>query len=106
MDSMVERVARAIQARRVGDLADWSLVPAMVKEDYRCEARAAIEAMIEPTLAMRGQGEQAWMDRNPNDPDSDPIRDCHRAMITAALDTLDDGQVAETAGALAPSVPE
>lgn len=42
-ESMIERVARAIYEADPAKDADW---------DYRIEARAAIEAMREPTDAM------------------------------------------------------
>jgi hypothetical protein len=48
--TMVERVARAIYA---ADLGDWGEpMPKSVRETYRCRARAALEAMLEPTKTM------------------------------------------------------
>jgi hypothetical protein len=93
-DSMVERVARAIYVASGGE--NWDGAGAWVKAAYTMRARAAIEAMRTPTPNMLEAGTL-----HPN-----TMAEAWHSMITAALDTRDDGQVAETAGALAPSVQE
>jgi hypothetical protein len=98
-DSMVERVARALCVVNAKD-PDWPIAGTPYWKAYEREARAAIEAMLPPTLVMLHAGNVAdasglWQ-----------APQVYTAMITAALDTRDDGQVAETAGALAPSVQE
>jgi hypothetical protein len=50
MSEMVERVARAIARANNGD--DFDRVDEAVRELYRDEARAAIEAMREPSEEM------------------------------------------------------
>lgn len=52
-ESMVERAARAMWARRWdnGD-EDWSSEPKRVRAEYQKDARAAIAALREPTEAM------------------------------------------------------
>lgn len=39
---------------------------------------------VEPTQEMLAAGERAWRNRNLQDPQSEPIRDCYRAMRAAA----------------------
>jgi hypothetical protein len=57
MSEMVERVARAIANADDGTMIDpkigWNDCDASMREDYRKEARAAIEAMREPTANMK-----------------------------------------------------
>jgi hypothetical protein len=58
MDNMIERVARAIQASEGGPPAEdayWS-TPCTGSIYYTRAASAAIEAMREPTVAMRQAG--------------------------------------------------
>jgi hypothetical protein len=81
-DSMVERVARAIYVASGGE--NWDGAGAWVKAAYTMRARAAIEAMTEPTPEMWKAGSHKRTDDN-------STRDIYRAMITAALDTRDDG---------------
>jgi hypothetical protein len=95
MDSMVERVARALCKENAKD-PDWPVAGTPYWKAYEREARAAIEAMRQPTEAMRESGRHR----------PETMAEIWNTMITAALDTRGDGQVAETAGALAPSVPE
>jgi hypothetical protein len=76
-DNVVERVAR--KAKQLGDAAGdpnwWNYVE---------QAEAALSAgSPEPTREMIEAGERAWMSRNLNDPDSNPIRDCYLAMEAA-----------------------
>lgn len=80
MSEMVERVARAIalaqldnDTRAVVDPNTWP-----VAESYCDMARAAIEAMREPTVQMCRDA--AWDDWGP-----DECRLCWRSMIDAAL---------------------
>lgn len=78
MNEMIERVARAIC------LADTGLPEgetADAREWYRCAARAAIEAMREPTDAMLAEGGVAMsFASHPSDANRS-----WRAMIDAAL---------------------
>jgi hypothetical protein len=101
MDSMVERVARAICDTRFWEGA-WIKANEVEMNAFRFEARAAIEAMIEPNRRMLDAG----VDADDKRTGYETVKHIHRAMITAALDARDAGQVAETAGALAPSVQE
>lgn len=71
---MIDRVGRAIAEE---DGADFDSYPLM----YRALARAAIEAMLEPTDAMCSFAEDNF-DRN-----GDNIAVCWRAFISAALTT-------------------
>lgn len=70
-DSMIERVAMAI--------LDCEAAGPISGSAARVVARAAIEAMREPTLAMAGMGDRC----------SDPLdpRAVWRAMIDAALES-------------------
>ena len=67
--------------------------------DYRKKPPIVVERMVgliaraldtsrsavpEPTAEQMKAGEQAWMNRNLADPESNPIRDCYKAMLTAA----------------------
>jgi hypothetical protein len=82
MSDMIERVAEAI-----GSMDDWDRcdnapdhrahLPAWT--EYEDMARAAIEAMREPTDAMAEFAEENF------DRDSDDIKVCYRAFIDAAL---------------------
>jgi hypothetical protein len=109
-DSMVERVARALcKANGKDPDAIVGVRPYWIA--YEQVARAAIEAMLPPTGAMlkAGQEDMTGMEICPEDHCTScqhRVKAGWEAMITAALDTRDDGRVAETAGALAPSVPE
>ena len=66
-------------------IAGWE-----VRGDTETERRfSAGEEMVlvprEPTGAMIAAGEHAWMNRNLADPKSEPLSDCYRAMVSAAL---------------------
>lgn len=57
---MVEKVARAIYSTRNGQGAKpWSLLTIAHKAPYLGDARAAIEALREPTEAMRDAANRA-----------------------------------------------
>jgi hypothetical protein len=114
-DSMVERVARAMTALRYDGIYKDAHRPPPHRErwvdgywpNYADDARAAIEAMRTPTPEMVKQGARSMAVMSPtNEAEYEAISEVWQDMITAALDTRDDGRVAETAGALAPSVPE
>ena len=87
--SMIERVAMALYERdkklaseSVADFeAMWARVGANTMErrlvGYRANARAAIEAMREPTDGMLTANRETWTDDD---------ADVYRAMIQAALD--------------------
>ena len=87
MNSMIERVAKAM-FRRAHD-EPWEQAEAIVRPIYLADARAAIEAMKEPTLAIYaaideamsvvGTPSQIW-----------------RAAITAALDDATEAKQAGT----------
>lgn len=68
--TMIERVARAISKSRVDDDYHW--------REYRQEARAAIEAMREPSLMMQSAALPYVMRQH-------QTRDVWRSMIDAAL---------------------
>lgn len=80
---MIERVARAICKDRYldGGTDDdgWSDLTEMQREDYRGNARAAIEAMREPTGEMCEAGD-AYLVGGKED-----LRQVFRAMIDEAL---------------------
>ena len=114
MDSMVERVARAIAWQDLTPLgkqtARWPGDFSTGEADrYRLKAHAAIESMRTPTDVMSRAGVGKVIAMVPDEIKASVTEvgatSVYRAMITAAL-ARDDGQVAETAGALAPSVPE
>ncbi len=73
MSEMVERVAQAIWSARHPGLA-WTSVPCVIKRSYRSGARAAIQAMREPTEEMI---QAAWAEVLPGH--------VWRAMIDTAL---------------------
>jgi len=79
MTSMVEAAARGIalslNAREIYISEDTAHVA----------ARAAILAIREPSEAMIASGQTAWVYCDLNAPESDPVRDCYRAMIDTAL---------------------
>jgi len=86
--TMVERVARAIYEGRngVGAVA-WAHRQDGYKDPYRADARAAIEAMREPTPEMAVAGFVADAFRTPMarlEADFEP-KAVHRAMVDAAL---------------------
>jgi hypothetical protein len=60
MSDMVERVARAIAA--AGTIVDWDEMSVACQEQFTKEARAAIEAMREPTEAMVDAAWASWED--------------------------------------------
>lgn len=87
MNEMVDRVARALAANPA--LGDYDEVPvdevfsrpryAHLKQMYERQARAAIQAMRDPTEVMVRKGEDAM-------PFGGPMRQGYRAMIDAALE--------------------
>lgn len=82
MTDMVERVARAIYDSAGSSPTgqpSWDQEDSEMHEWIKCHARAAIEAMREPTDLMWGRGAFA-MERYPNGP-----LETWRAMIDAAL---------------------
>lgn len=105
--SMVERVARAIATELGADLdtafADktewtnmrgtdaagrWRDINEPFKSDYLAAARAAIEAMREPTIKMASQGLKEWQcatDTGDLDTDAHDMELIWKAMIQAAL---------------------
>jgi len=87
-DSMVERVARAIcpEYDELPDIASYSQRKRALPEQYwkdksevRDDARAAIEAMREPTAIMWRRGSETRTDDH-------STGEIYRAMIDAALD--------------------
>lgn len=77
MSEMVERVARAIQATR-GPRENWDRVTPATRDLWMADARAAIEAMREPTEAMTDAGWRRIEER-------DDAAENWRMMIDAAL---------------------
>jgi len=83
MTDMVERVARACHAAIEATLPArchqrWEDITLLAREAMFVRARAAIEAMREPTTEM------LWAYELPNI-GPDEIRECWQAMIDAAL---------------------
>ncbi len=77
MSEMVERVARAIQATR-GPHENWDRATEATRNLWMADARAAIEAMREPTAEMLAAGmAEAEVD----------LASEYRAMIGEALRT-------------------
>lgn len=54
MSEIVERVARAILSKRFGGGAEWDRESEVFRDACRIQARAAISAMREPTIAQIG----------------------------------------------------
>ncbi|WP_454627007.1 hypothetical protein [Bradyrhizobium cenepequi] len=78
MSEIIERVARSIYEKRNGaGCKPWSIQTKAHKGPYLDDARAAIEAMREPTEAMRLAGELAPFDCS--------AEETWTAMIGAAL---------------------
>ena len=82
--NMLERVARALTGDRPNDAVEWT--------DGLDAARAAIEAMREPTDVMVDAAKSKW-DEWPQDQLDEPagfkdeaIREMHAAMIDVALE--------------------
>ncbi|PWE56393.1 hypothetical protein DEM27_08320 [Metarhizobium album] len=94
MTAMIEKVARAIFAAD-WPKDDWGRFGEMdhVRERYRAMARAAIDAMKEPSEAMRAAGMRRgidWEYGKTGHPDNGPILQSEAsyiAMIQAALET-------------------
>lgn len=89
-ETLREAVARAIAEIEGFD-------PAMdCIESWYETADAAIATMFErlrtPSEGVIEAGERAWMNRDLNDPESHPIRDCFRAMLTAFQQENSDEQ--------------
>lgn len=87
MSEMVERVAKALwtQAGYFGDWdsTDWIKGPSpYFREQFRAQARAAIEAMREPTHVMLSRGNTAAQDYGLG---RSPELGVWRAMIDEAL---------------------
>lgn len=86
---MVEKVAKAIYLKRNGQGArPWSLLTKAHRTPYLDDARAAIEAMREPTEAMESAG---WDSYDRNDGWSGP-QYCWQAMVDAALSPSPAGE--------------
>jgi len=91
MTSMIERVARAICHERHDEFNNWTTLGEDEKIEFRNEARAAIEAMREPTGAMTAAGIKrsvAWEHGERGCHDEPPHVGevaTYRAMINAAL---------------------
>jgi hypothetical protein len=85
--TMIERVARAIGRQDFARAAQdgWDALPEHVKQDHRRFARAAIEAMREPTDAMLGAAYETagYADGGGREPIE--AEEAWRAMIGVAL---------------------
>jgi hypothetical protein len=86
MSEMIERVAKAIwdQERKQPDCGhrpDWEVLNVTAADAYRAKAKAAIEAMREPTDQMIDDGYEA----GGYTPDPSDVPAAFRAMIDAAL---------------------
>ncbi len=83
MTEMIERVAKVMwETSHVGQA--WGNCSPVQAAIYREDARAAIEAMREPTQEMKLAAYKAWTIRVANDADIGKI---WQAMIDAALTT-------------------
>lgn len=98
---MIEKVARALFDRRphnnwikgVQQVPDWEKQPEHIKDVFRGDARAALEAMREPSSNMlnaavdlTGAGsDMDWSNRSPQQ----IFREAWFAMIEAALEPRD-----------------
>lgn len=51
------------------------------------EAAGMVLVPREATENMQQAGEYAWMHRNLNNPNSNPLQDCYRAMLAAATES-------------------
>lgn len=91
MTTMIERIAKAIEARADNAGPDESALHelgAMAGEDaYLALARSALEALVEPTKAMieRGMPESSYYGLDPAMVGAE-VTGSYRAMIQAALD--------------------
>jgi hypothetical protein len=91
MSEMIEKVARAMYEKLRAELTpekvnDWESVKA--EGSYHMAARAAVEAMREPTRAMRDAGQNpCWTPLSPTYDDDAAVGGMWRAMIDAALAT-------------------
>lgn len=97
MSEMIERVAKAIYAGQVGALSDgawreywaWHTNPLTTKSggewEYIRLARAAMEAMREPTEAMVSQGALQVTSMGPLSTDERSARNSYSTMIDEAL---------------------
>jgi hypothetical protein len=81
---VAERISDELKLHKQG--LDWEDPDGPIQR----AAREAIKAMREPTQAMHQAGEKAWMNRNLRDPNSNPLDDCYRAMISEALKEVEE----------------
>jgi hypothetical protein len=89
---MIERVAKAIYERGSTHLKPWDQADDGFREFYRITARAAIEAMLEPSNEMIDRAIAAWANlypgfegEKPQPTAGDVAATIHKAMIEAAL---------------------
>ena len=87
MMNMIERVARAIaqaDEQNGGPPYEYRISQGKhAKAQLFDQARAAIEAMMEPTDAMKADGRKVMLDDYEDVP---AVRSIYQAMITAALE--------------------
>lgn len=84
--TMIRRVAEAIANARDGSAADtYDQFADMIKEDLDRQARAAIEAMVEPTTNMEDAGFDAGHEGDGEWMYADPMR-TYKAMMQKALE--------------------
>ena len=84
MSEMVERVAKAL-IERIGSPWEWDEMDPMVQRLWLGHARAAIEAMREPTGEMSHVGEIARISAPALGPRSHRANTTFKAMIDEAL---------------------
>ena len=96
-ETMIHKVAMAIAEADLSDgpddsTYDFFALPEEIVDGYYRIARAAIEAMREPTVAMIDMGCAAWIDlypgfegEKPHPTAGDVAVAIHRGMISAAL---------------------
>lgn len=86
MSEMVDRVARAIFVAMGGHADEWLMYDDDVRDEYRAPARAAVEAMREPTEDMLDVGyENNGFIIYQLGPQRFGAGDAYRSMIDTAL---------------------
>ena len=82
MSEMIERVAVAIHNSRLTRVTSWDRCIELYRIELRKQAKAAIEAMREPTEEMLIDGTQ---DAGAGGPDKQYIKEVFQCMIDTAL---------------------
>lgn len=86
MTSMIERVAIALNDSRIFSDGEWGDLAPGRQSQLRMQARAALEALREPTLEMRRAGEQALRKVALTGDRTELPRDIWQAMVDSILE--------------------